>query len=134
DDDADGAGRHGGVVAAPLYQGRQGLGGRDGATAHRAPSNLPPLELHHHAPRQRALELTPYSGPEDPTPPNLEVINQWPLRAVIGDGEWRAVLRDYSPLLTASLSMHQHLRANLWLLILSVVIGCVLYPGILWGI
>ena len=30
--------------------------------------------------------------------------------------------------------MVKHLRANLWLLVFSVVILCVLYPLVLWGI
>ena len=30
--------------------------------------------------------------------------------------------------------MVKHLRANLWLLLFSVVILCVLYPLVLWGI
>src|SRR5690349_452278 len=30
--------------------------------------------------------------------------------------------------------MTQHLRASLWLLLFSVVICCVLYPLVLWGI
>jgi K+-transporting ATPase ATPase C chain len=32
----------------------------------------------------------------------------------------------------ASKSALAHLRANLWLLILTLVIGCVLYPGVVW--
>src|ERR1700736_5169645 len=30
--------------------------------------------------------------------------------------------------------MFQHVRANFWLLVFSVVIGCFLYPVVLWGI
>jgi K+-transporting ATPase ATPase C chain len=30
--------------------------------------------------------------------------------------------------------MFQHLRANLWLLVFSIVICCVAYPAVLWGI
>jgi potassium-transporting ATPase KdpC subunit len=30
--------------------------------------------------------------------------------------------------------MFQHVRANFWLLVFSVVIGCFLYPMVLWGI